>query len=299
MQELKGVGVAMVTPFDENKHVDYDALERLVRHLHGGADFLVVMGTTGEAVTLTNEEQFAILDFVIGVNEGKLPIVFGIGGNDTQLVASSMAAFDREGVVAFLSASPAYNKPTQEGIYRHYKTLDEFSPLPIILYNVPGRTASNVLPETVSRIVKDTSKIVGIKEAAGDIEQVMALAKSLPEDFLLLSGDDALLLPHMACGGHGVISVVANAFPARFRAVHRHAKNGKFAAAQKEHFALLPLIADLFKEGNPGGVKEALKSLGICDHHMRLPLYPVSTALRDRIAEHVKSLRMKETETTV
>src|SRR5690554_6185330 len=290
MQELKGVGVAMVTPFDDNKRVDYDALERLVLHLHKGVDFLVVMGTTGEAVTLTDEEQYAILDFVIGVNAGKLPILFGIGGNDTQMVASAMAKFDREGVTAFLSASPAYNKPTQEGIYHHYKTLDEYSPLPIILYNVPGRTASNVLPETVLRIYENTERIVAIKEAAGNIEQVMALSRIMPEEFVLLSGDDFLLLPHMACGGHGIISVVANAFPVEFRDVHRAALSGDYAKARDVHYSLLPLIADLFKEGNPGGIKETLKHLGICDHHMRLPLYPVSDALSENIGLKVERL---------
>lgn len=280
----------MVTPFDQNNQVDYDALERLVKHLHQGADFLVVMGTTGEAVTLTDEEQSAVLDFVIGVNEGKLPVVFGIGGSDTQAVASRMAAFDRDGVAAFLSASPAYNKPTQEGIFRHYKTLDEYSARPIILYNVPGRTASNILPATVLRIVENTSNIIGIKEAAGDIEQVMELAHILPDDFLLISGDDALLLPHMACGGHGIISVVANAFPERFRTVHRHAVEGRFDLARERHLPMLSLIGDLFAEGNPGGIKEALKHLGICGNHLRLPLYPVSPELSRRIGQKVGEL---------
>lgn len=196
MQELKGLGVAMVTPFTGNGEVDFTGLEKLVYHLHGGADFLVVMGTTGEAVTLSEDEQLNILDFVIEKNQGKLPIVYGMGGNNTADIVRQMKSFDRKGVTAFLSASPAYNKPTQEGIFHHYKALSDSSPLPIILYNVPGRTASNVLPSTVLRISKACKNIVAIKEAAGNIEQVMELSRILPESFLILSGDDSLALPH-------------------------------------------------------------------------------------------------------
>lgn len=291
MLELKGLGVAMVTPFQENGSIDYDGLERLVKHLHKGADFLVVMGTTGEAVTLSQKEQFEILDFIQEINAGKLPVVYGIGGNNTAEVAGQMRDFDRKGVKAFLSASPAYNKPTQEGIYHHYKALDEASNLPIILYNVPGRTASNVLPATVKRIAENCRKVVAIKEAAGSIEQVMELARILPEDFLLLSGDDAISMPHMACGGHGVISVVGNAYPALFGSVISDCAKGDFEKARNNHYRLLPLIANLFKEGNPGGVKEVLKHLGICENYMRLPLYPVSKALSDTISQNVAELR--------
>ncbi len=290
MQELKGLGVAMVTPFQENGTIDFAGLERLVKHLHKGADYLVVMGTTGEAVTLTNEEQFTILDFVQEINANKLPIVYGIGGNNTAEVARQMQDFDRKGVTAFLSASPAYNKPTQEGIYRHYKALSEASSLPVILYNVPGRTASNVLPITVKRIAEDCKKVVAIKEAAGNIEQVMELARILPESFLLLSGDDALAMPHMACGGHGIISVVGNAYPALFSSVISDCATGDFDQARKYHYSLLPLIANLFKEGNPGGVKEVLKHMGICENHMRLPLYPVSKSLSDALYRDIAEL---------
>lgn len=290
MQELKGLGVAMVTPFQENETIDYSGLERLVKHLHQGADFLVVMGTTGEAVTLSEDEQLSVLDYIIKVNAGKLPIVFGMGGNNTAEVVDRMKRFDREGVVAFLSASPAYNKPTQEGIYRHYKALNEASPLPIILYNVPGRTASNVLPDTVLRIATDCKKIVAIKEAAGSIEQVMELARIIPDGFMLLSGDDALALPHIACGGHGIVSVVGNAYPKLFGSVISDAIAGDLTKARKNHYKLLPLIHTLFKEGNPGGVKETLKHLGICGNTMRLPLYPVSKALSDTLKTKVAEL---------
>lgn len=290
MNALKGMGVALVTPLQSDGKVDYNGLQKLVTHMHTGADYLVVMGTTGEAVTLNQEEQFAVLDFIIEINTGKLPIVFGIGGNDTADVAAKMAAFDRKGVAAFLSVSPAYNKPTQEGIYQHFLALDKASELPILLYNVPGRTASNVLPSTVKRIVDNSSNIVGIKEAAGDIEQVMELARILPSDFLLLSGDDMLLLPHMACGGHGVISVIGNAFPVEFSSIIKLANAGDLEGARKQHLQFMPIIRDIFAEGNPGGIKEVLKILGICDVHMRLPLVPVSADLAKKLYADVAEM---------
>lgn len=281
----------MVTPFQENRTVDYTGLERLVKHLHDGADFLVVMGTTGEAVTLSDDEQLAVLEFIQKVNADKLPIVYGMGGNNTEDLARRMKEFDMDGVSAFLTASPAYNKPTQEGIYRHYKTLDANSKLPIILYNVPGRTGSNVNPDTVVRIARDCEKVIGIKEAAGNIEQVMELARTLSNDFILLSGDDALALPHMACGGHGVISVVGNAYPKLFSRAIKAAGDGNLAEARSAHYRLLPLIDHLFREGNPGGIKETLKHLGICENHMRLPLYPVSKNLSDHLRDAVELLK--------
>lgn len=290
MQELKGLGVAMVTPFSESGRVDYNALHKLVKHLHKGADYLVVMGTTGEAITLSEEEQFAVLDYILEVNAGELPVVFGMGGSDTRALCDRMKAFDREGVTAFLTASPGYNKPTQEGIFRHYKALGEASPLPIIMYNVPGRTASNVLPTTVSRIAKAVPRVIGIKEAAGDIEQVMELRSLLPEFFLLISGDDALVLPHMACGGHGVISVLGNAYPDAFGEVVRAGLKGDFATARQLHLKFLPIISNLFAEGNPGGVKAVLNHLEICEEHMRLPLYPVSDGLRQVLYRNVADL---------
>jgi 4-hydroxy-tetrahydrodipicolinate synthase len=199
----------MVTPFREDGKVDFDGLEKLVKHLHTGADYLVVMGTTGEAATLSDDEQQAVLAFILEKNNGKLPIVFGMGGNNTAALATKMKAFDVQGVSAFLTASPHYNKPSQEGIYMHYKALSQATSTSIVMYNVPGRTGSNVLPQTVMRIATDCDNVIGIKEAAGDIEQVMDLARTLPEKFLLISGDDALALPHMACGGDGVIRETA------------------------------------------------------------------------------------------
>jgi 4-hydroxy-tetrahydrodipicolinate synthase len=291
MQELKGLGVAMVTPFHDGGKIDYASLERLVKHLYPGADYLVVMGTTGEAATLSHEEQMAVLDFVIEINAGKLPIVFGMGGNNTAALVERMKSFDRDGVVAFLSASPYYVKPNPEGIYRHYMALADASPLPIILYNVPGRTSSNVAPSVVARIAKDAKKkIVGIKEAAGSIEQVMELKRLLSDDFLLISGDDPLIVPHMACGGHGLISVVGNAFPVEYARIIRNMTEGKSEEALKEHLKFLPLIANLFKEGNPGGVKAVLQLLNICGDEVRLPLAPVSKGLKDELYKNIADL---------
>ncbi len=290
MNELKGMGVAMVTPMNEEGKVDYNGLQKLVKHLHGGADFLVVMGTTGEAVTLSHEEQMSVLDFVLEINAGKLPVVFGIGGNDTAAVAKAMVDFDRKGVVAFLSASPSYNKPTQEGIFHHYKAINDASNLPIILYNVPGRTASNVLPATVKRIADACDKIIGIKEAAGDIEQVLELKRVLPNDFLLLSGDDILVLPHMACGGHGVISVIGNAYPKEYAKMVALAAKGEIEEARAIQLRFMPIIRNIFAEGNPGGIKEVLRLLDICEPHMRLPLYPVSETLSKKLYQDVAEL---------
>lgn len=291
MQELKGLGVAMVTPFHEDGNIDFEGLERLIKHLHTGADFLVVMGTTGEVVTLSENEQFEVLDFVLKINAGKIPVVYGMGGNNTADIVDQMKRFNRKGVTAYLSASPAYSKPSQEGIFRHYKALSEASTLPIILYNVPGRTASNILCDTVLRIANECENIVGIKEAAGSMEQVMELSRTLPQSFLLLSGDDALALPHVACGGHGIISVVGNAYPSLFSSVISASANGELNKAREIHYKLLPLIDNLFKEGNPGGIKETLKHLGICENYMRLPLYPVSKSLSDALKRNVEELR--------
>ncbi len=290
MQELKGLGVAMVTPFSENGKVDYAALERLVHHLHTGADYLVVMGTTAESATLNEEEKNTILEFVLEVNKHKLPVVYGMGGNNTEALALQLRGFARKDVAAILSVSPYYNKPSQEGIYRHYMALSAATKVPIVMYNVPGRTGSNVLPDTVLRIAHEARNIIGIKEAAGSIEQVMSLARSLPENFLLISGDDALALPHMACGGHGVISVVGNAYPKRFGDVLRHALAGRWEEARERHYLLFPLIQDLFKEGNPGGIKEVLRHLSICGNSMRLPLAPVSKHLSDALYRHAAEI---------
>lgn len=292
MKNLKGLGVALVTPFNANKEIDYVGLEKLIKHqIKGGTDYLVVQGTTGESATLSKKEKQEVLDFVIKVNDGKLPVVLGIGGNNTKAIIEDYKSFNLKGVSAILSASPYYNKPSQEGIYQHYKKLTENFELPIILYNVPGRTASNMSPETVLRLANDFPvKICGIKEASGSIEQVMKIVQGKPEEFLVISGDDPLTLPMMVVGVVGAISVVANAYPKITSDIISNAFTKDFDKAKKAHYTLLTLIDYLFADGNPGGIKETLKHLGVCDHFVRLPLVPVSKNVSDLIKKEVKKI---------
>lgn len=286
MDKFKGTGVAIVTPFNKDKSVDYNSLEKLVEHLiTNGIDYLVVQGTTGESVTLTNEEKKETLAFIIKVNNGRLPIVLGIGGNCTATVVEAFKSTDLTGVDAILSVSPYYNKPTQEGIYQHYKAVAEVSALPIILYNVPGRTSSNILPETTLRLARDFDNIIAVKEASGSIEQCMDIINNKPDNFLVISGDDALTLPMIACGGDGVISVLANAFPKGFSDMVSNALNSDMKEAQKLHYKYFEMIHYLFVEGNPAGVKAALKLLGITGDDVRLPLVNVGEKTFDKIKE--------------
>lgn len=288
-KQFKGLGVAMVTPFQQDKKIDFKALERLTNHLiKGNADYLVVMGTTGESATLSSEEKQAVLDFVTEINAGQLPVVYGLGGNNTDELLREMDRIKWDAVDAVLSVSPYYNKPTQAGIIAHYQELDKNTPRPIILYNVPGRTASNLLPQTTLELAECTH-IIGIKEASGNLEQCMQIIKNKPDDFLVISGDDALVLPFLACGGDGVISVVGNAFPREFSEMIQAAFNNDYPHARQIHYRLIDIINQLFAEGNPAGIKEALKYLNISDHHCRLPLVPMtakgSAALKQNITD--------------
>ncbi len=291
MEKFKGLGVALVTPFLDNGGVDMAGLQRLIEHnIKNGTDYLVVQGTTGESATLTAEEKRSVLDFVIEVNNGRKPIVLGIGGNNTTAVAQALTDLDPTGIDGILSVSPYYNKPSQEGIYQHYKKLNEVTPLPIILYNVPGRTSSNVTASTTLRIAKELKNIVAVKEASGNLEQIMEIIMHKPKGFLVLSGDDALTLPHIAVGGDGVISVVGNAFPKRFSRMVHAALEGDLAAAKADHYDLLEIIPMLFAEGNPAGVKRVLATLGICRENLRLPLVPVSKGLGEKLDDFTKAL---------
>jgi len=284
MDKFKGTGVAIVTPFNEDKSIDYNSLEKLVEHLiANGIDYLVVQGTTGESVTLTKEEKKETLAFIIKVNNGRLPIVLGIGGNCTATVVETFKSTDVTGVDAILSVSPYYNKPTQEGVYQHYKAISEASALPIILYNVPGRTASNILPETTLRLARDFDNIIAIKEASGSLEQCMEIINNKPKGFLVISGDDAITLPFIASGGDGVISVIANAFPKGFSEMVKCALSSNMKEAQKLHYKYFEMIHYLFVEGNPAGVKAALKELGITGDTVRLPLVNVSEKTNNTI----------------
>lgn len=278
---FKGLGVAMVTPFNADGSIDYAGLEKLTRFLIDSekVDYLVVQGTTGESVVMNKEEKRKVLDRIIEINAGKLPIVLGMGSNNTLELVDTIKNFNFSGVDAILSASPYYNKPTQEGIYQHYKTVAENSPLPIILYNVPGRTSSNVLPETTLRLAYDFDNIIAIKEASGSVEQAMEIIQARPENFLVISGDDGLTLPIIASGGDGVISVIGNSFPKEFGSMVHRALEGKIAEARQYHYQLFDMINGIFKEGNPGGIKEVLSIQGICENHLRLPLWNVSNDL--------------------
>ncbi|MEY3437936.1 MAG: hypothetical protein RL265_521 [Bacteroidota bacterium] len=284
-----GSGVALVTPFHSDNSIDFDALRSLVRmQLEGGTDFLVVQGTTGESPTLSQEEKMEVLATVIAENNGKLKIVYGVGGNNTLAVGETLKKVPA-GVDGILSVSPYYNKPIQSGIVAHYTYISSCTDLPIILYNVPGRTGSNMLPETTLELAK-IPNIVAMKEASGNMEQIMELIRLRPEGFGILSGDDALTMPLIAAGADGVISVVANAFPEKFSNMVHASLAGNLAEARKEHYDLLPITKMFFEEGNPGGVKVALNVRGIMQENMRLPLMPVSNNLRTRITDETKSL---------
>lgn len=284
MNQLKGLGVAMVTPFKKDGALDIPALKRLTDHLvEGGADYLVVMGTTGETPTLDKEDKKVIVETVIATAAGRKPIVLGLGGNNTMDLCNQLSRQDTAGLTAILSVSPYYTKPTQNGLFEHYKALSEHSKLPIILYNVPGRTGSNLLPDTVMRIAFDCRNVIGVKEASGNMDQIMEIIKEKPKHFMVISGDDSITLPLMAAGADGVISVVGNAFPNEFSQMIQHALKNEYAEARTIHYRLLELIKLLFVEGNPAGIKEVLSHLDICDNYLRLPLSPVSQLISERM----------------
>jgi len=281
---LKGLGVAMVTPFYEDGEVDYSALRVLTEDLiSGGVDFLVVMGTTGEAVTLDKNEKAKILETVINECQNRVPIVYGIGGNNTKIVCEELKSFNPEGVYAILSASPGYNKPTQDGIFRHYEALNNCTPLPIILYNVPGRTASNVEASTCIKIANELSNIQAVKEASGDMEQIRRIINETPEEFLVFSGDDALTLSVMKSGGSGIISVIGNALPSAYSEMVKKASIKVDSEVKEMDNNFQEIIPLLFKEGNPAGVKALMEINGKCTDFVRLPLVSVSNKLKSEL----------------
>lgn len=289
MRSLTGTGVALITPFKQDFSVDVDALKKIVDYqVDGGIEYLVVLGTTAESATLSKEEKQRVIDTVIEANAGRLPLVLGVGGNNTAEVVSELKERDLSDFTAILSVSPYYNKPTQEGIYQHFKMVAQASPLPIILYNVPGRTASNMLPATVMRLAKDFQNIIGIKEAAGDIVQAMKLIQQKPEGFLVISGDDMITLPMVLAGGAGVISVIAEGFPREFSDMVRLGLERKVDEAYKLHYLLADAIDMIFEQGNPGGIKVIFRELGLCKDTVRLPLVNVNESLDTRLAAFVK-----------
>jgi 4-hydroxy-tetrahydrodipicolinate synthase len=283
MNKLHGTGVALVTPFTSTGTVDMAAWERLLDFtIAGGAEYLVINGTTGESPTTTASEKTDLLNVARQHVAGRVPLVYGIGGNDTLTVAHQLRSTDLTGIAAILSASPAYNKPSQAGIVAHYRHLADASPLPLILYNVPSRTGSNLTAATVLELAQHEN-IIGIKEASGNVEQCLAILAGKPADFLFFSGDYMLTVPLIACGSQGIISVLANAFPQRFSDMTRAALAGDFARAQQLLFGLLPLNPLMYEEGNPVGVKAALALQGVCEPTVRLPLVPASESLTARI----------------
>lgn len=290
-KKFTGVGPALITPFKDDLTIDFEGLESLLNHT-ATADYWVVQGTTGESATTTLEEKQSILNFVKQHNPNKLPIVYGAGGNNTQGVVDLLKKLDLSGVDAILSASPHYNKPSQEGIYRHYCAIADASPVPVILYNVPGRTSSNVTAGTVLRLAQHTN-IIGVKEASGNMEQYMKIAAEKPKDFLLISGDDLLTTTLISLGAVGVISVMANAFPKTFSEMTHAALKGDYAKANENLFKLLDINPYMYEESNPVGVKEVLQQINICKHFVRLPLVPASVDLQQKIKTALSTQSLK------
>lgn len=289
--KLVGMGVALVTPFKEDMSVDYEALERLVEfQLRNGTDYLVVLGTTGETPTLNEEERRQIVDTVVRVNAGRVPIVLGIGGNNTMGVVEQIRKTDFANIDAILSVSPYYNKPSQEGLYQHYKTIAESTYMPIIIYNVPGRTGANISAETTLRLAHDFQNIVAIKEASGNFKQIDDIIKNKPANFMVISGDDGITFPLITLGAVGVISVVGNAFPKEFSRMVRLALRGDLEGARRIHYSFVEMIELLFVDGNPAGVKSVLSCMGLINNILRLPLVPTKTTTMEKIQDVLKTL---------
>ncbi len=282
--KFRGTGVAIITPFTLSKAIDFDAYERMINHvIKGGVDYIVALGTTGEAPTLSKLEKQTFIEFSVAKITGRIPLVVGIGGNNTSGVVEAIQAMPLNGVDGILSVSPYYNKPQQEGIYQHFKAIAEASPLPVILYTVPGRTGGNISAETTIRLANDFPNIAGIKEASGNLDQIYQVLKHRPENFLVISGDDGLTLPMLAMGADGVISVVANAYPKGFSSMVKFGMEGDFSRARKIHFQLIDLINALFADGSPGGIKALLELKGFCQNVVRLPLVTINQTTRDLI----------------
>jgi 4-hydroxy-tetrahydrodipicolinate synthase len=288
LKKLYGTGVALITPFHKDGSIDFKSYSNLIEHvIKGKCEYIVPLGTTGENSTLSREECKAVLSCAVETVNGRVPVVLGLGGNNTREIIRAFEDFDFDGVDAILSVSPYYSKPAQRGIIQHYKALSVESPVPIILYNVPARTGSNLTAETTLTLAHECKNIIGIKEASGNVEQAMFIIHDKPENFLVISGDDGIALPLISAGAAGVISVIANAYPQNFSEMIRQSLKYNFAKAKSLHYDLMPLLPLLFAEGNPAGIKFALKQLGICEEHMRLPQVPVSKTIANKIAAFI------------
>lgn len=290
MDNFHGTGVALVTPFHTDGSVDYQSLEKLINYLiDGGIDYLVSLGTTGETATLSKEEKKKVWDFTAEITNSRLPLVAGIGGNDTRIIAEDIKHFENNNYNAILSVSPYYSKPTQEGIYQHYKYLSELSSLPIMLYNVPGRTGSNMSAETTCRLAHDFKNVIATKEASGSFDQFNQIMRDKPKDFLLISGDDPIAMPMISIGAVGVISVIGNALPKQLSTMINYCLKGNYEEALPLHLQLLEITRLMFAEGNPAGVKAVLKRIGICEDTVRLPLVKASDSLSVQLAKQLIS----------
>jgi 4-hydroxy-tetrahydrodipicolinate synthase len=291
MKRFKGAGVAIVTPFKNDLSIDFAALGRVINHvIDGGVNYIVAMGTTGESVTLTKDEKKAIISYVVEAIDKRVPLVVGIGGNNTQEIINSVRHLDLTGVDGILSVAPYYNKPSQKGLFQHFKAIATSSPLPLIIYNVPGRTSCNITSDTCLELAHSCDNIVAVKEASGDISQIMRIIKGKPENFAVISGDDMMTIPIIAAGGIGVISVLANAFPAQTSELINHSLKNNFKSAREIQFRFLEMIELLFIDGNPSGVKAMLNIMNVCQNNLRLPLVPVSRTVYSRIQKAIEEV---------
>ena len=289
--DISGTGVALITPFTKKLEVDYDALEKTVNHIiNGGVEYIVVLGTTGETVTLTADEKLKVFNHVVEVNNNRLPIILGHGGNNTQTLLENLSRYDLTKIQSILSVSPPYNRPNQRGLYQHYKAFAQSTKLPVILYNVPGRTGSNLEANTVLSLAKDVKNIVAVKEASGNLMQMQQIIANAPKGFKVISGDDALTLPLISLGGVGIISVVANAFPKIMSEAVRYALKNDYVNAQKLHYQLFEMLNLTFEDGNPAGVKGMLSELKLIKNYLRLPLVPVNENVQQKIKEAIKRI---------
>ncbi len=291
-KKFTGTGVAIITPFRKDRSIDFKSLEKLLEHIiNNDVDYVVALGTTGESVTLSKDEKNAVINYVIEVVNNRVPLVVGMGGNNTQEIANSIKSNSFKNIDAILSVAPYYNKPSQEGIYEHFKSIAEACPVPVIIYNVPGRTSSNISAETTVRLARDVKGIIAVKEASGNLCQIMNIIRNKPRNFLVISGDDIITLPMIAVGGAGVISVAANAFPKEVSDMVNYALKNDMAKANEIHYMLMDLINVLFEEGNPSGIKAVLDILKICPNNLRLPLLPVSDMLYKKTGEIIRKLK--------
>lgn len=290
-KQFTGTGVAVVTPFQSDGSIDFNGLERVLNHIiDGGVEFVLALGTTSEAPTLSTIEKEKVVDFFKEKVNGRVPIMLGIGGNNTSAVVDSIKTTSFEGIDSLLTVAPYYNRPGQDGLYRHFREIADACPVPVCLYNVPSRTSSNITAETCIRLAEDVENIFAVKEASGNMTQIMEIIQNKPSDFLVLSGDDAITLPLISIGMDGVISVVSNAYPKQFSDMVRLALNGSYSQAKNLHYNLLPMINAIFSDGSPGGIKAVLKQMGLCENELRLPLVPVNSEVQahlDRLVAHL------------